>query len=256
MKDQIVSELRIIEQKENVKVLLAVESGSRAWGFESPDSDYDVRFIYAREPETYLRLDKARDVLEYPISDLLDISGWDISKALSLLHGSNPTLYEWFDSRIVYAQKPGFKESMASLLDLYFSPKKCIGHYLHMAKNNSKDFLKGDIVRLKKYFYVLRSLLAARWIVRRNEPAPILFLELVNSEMPSDLRPIVDDLLEKKKHASEVKNIDKIDILNDYIDSLTAEVSDAMDRIPAAAEPGWEPLNKRFLQELGLSFSN
>ena len=102
MKEKIQEQLRRIEEAENIKILLAVESGSRAWGFASPDSDYDVRFIYIRRLEDYLRLDAIRDVIELPIDDVLDINGWDLQKTLRLLHKSNPTLFEWFSSPIVY----------------------------------------------------------------------------------------------------------------------------------------------------------
>lgn len=78
MRKVIVEELKEIEARENVRILHAVESGSRAWGFASPDSDYDVRFIYVRPREFYLKLERTRDVLEYHINDLLDINGWDL----------------------------------------------------------------------------------------------------------------------------------------------------------------------------------
>lgn len=94
MREKIQEQLRRIEEAENIKILLSVESGSRAWGFASPDSDYDVRFIYIRRLEDYLRLDTNRDVIELPIDDVLDINGWDLQKTLRLLHKSNPTLFE------------------------------------------------------------------------------------------------------------------------------------------------------------------
>ncbi len=102
MEELIKSKLKEIEEKENIKILHCVESGSRAWGFASPDSDYDVRFIYVRPKEFYLRLDKTREVIEWQLDDTLDINGWDVSKALSLLYKSNPTLFEWNSSPIVY----------------------------------------------------------------------------------------------------------------------------------------------------------
>ena len=252
MRERIISELKSIEINENVKILLAVESGSRAWGFDSADSDYDVRFIYVRRTEDYLRLEKRRDVLEYPINDLLDISGWDFCKALQLLHNSNPALYEWFDSRIIYKEDSGFKSNMSECLKECFSQKKCIGHYLHMAKNNSKEFLRGEDVRLKKYFYVLRSVLAAKWIMLRNEPAPILFEELVDYGLDEFLKPTVAELLRKKRDNPEVKTIGKVDRLNDYIDSLIEEVTLYMNTLPDRSDPGWDSLNNRFLYELEL----
>lgn len=122
MREKIQEQLRRIEESENIKILLAVESGSRAWGFASPDSDYDVRFVYIRRPEDYLRLDVVRDVIELPIDDVLDINGWDLQKTLRLLHKSNPTLFEWFSSPIVY-QKTEFADKFRELMMHYFSSK-------------------------------------------------------------------------------------------------------------------------------------
>ena len=111
MRDRILHQLQQLEKTEGITILHAVESGSRAWGFPSPDSDYDVRFIYIRSCEAYLRLEKRRDVLELPIDEELDISGWDLDKALRLLHGSNPTLFEWCQSPIAYKTTPLFQPS-------------------------------------------------------------------------------------------------------------------------------------------------
>ena len=122
MKDIILAKLREIEKTENVKVLHCIESGSRAWGFASPDSDYDVRFIYIRPYEYYLGFDKKRDVIEYELNDVFDISGWDISKALQLLYKSNPTLFEWMQSPIVYYTTDMWQE-VVSISDKYFSEK-------------------------------------------------------------------------------------------------------------------------------------
>lgn len=98
----ITEKLNEIEEKENVKILHAVESGSRAWGFASPDSDYDVRFIYVRKKEDYLTLCEKSDVIEWQLDETLDINGWDLKKALQLFHKSNATLFEWSNSPIVY----------------------------------------------------------------------------------------------------------------------------------------------------------
>ena len=161
MKEKIQEQLRRIEEAENIKILLAVESGSRAWGFASPDSDYDVRFIYIRRLEDYLRLDAIRDVIELPIDDVLDINGWDLQKTLRLLYKSNPTLFEWFSSPIVY-QKTEFADEFRDLMMHYFSSKKTLYHYISMAEGNYREYLKGEIVRAKKYFYVLRPVLACQ----------------------------------------------------------------------------------------------
>lgn len=131
MKELIQEKLREIEQREECRILLAVESGSRAWGFASPDSDYDVRFIYVRPEKAYLRLDRTRDVIEVPINGELDINGWDIDKTLRLLHKSNPTVFEWFSSPIIY-QTSSFADQFRPIMQKYFSSKAGLWHYLHL----------------------------------------------------------------------------------------------------------------------------
>lgn len=158
MRKKIKEQLRRIEDAENIKILLAVESGSRALGFASPDSDYDVRFVYIRSLEDYLRLDAIRDVIELPIDDVLDINGWDLQKTLRLLHKSNPTLFEWFSSPIVY-KKTEFSDKFRDLMMHYFSPKKTLYHYVSMAEGNYREYLKGDLVKAKN----ISTLCARYW---------------------------------------------------------------------------------------------
>ena len=147
MNDVILAELKKIEEKENVKIIMAIESGSRAWGFASPDSDYDVRFIYIRRPEDYLKLEGIRDVIEWQLDDVLDINGWDLKKVLQLLHKSNPTVFEWCASPIVYYQTEEFEE-LKKILPEFFSVKKSLFHYWHMAETHYREYLKGEEVRL------------------------------------------------------------------------------------------------------------
>ena len=145
MTELIREKLKEIEEKENIKIIHCVESGSRAWGFASPDSDYDVRFIYVRPKEYYLRLDKTRDVIEWQLDDTLDINGWDLQKALRLLHKSNPTLFEWNSSPIIYKTTDEWKE-VSSIIEKYFVEKSGLYHYLSTAKSNYREYLKGDVV--------------------------------------------------------------------------------------------------------------
>ena len=100
-----------IEREQDTRLLFAVESGSRAWGFASPDSDYDVRFVYKRGMREYVRMREQRDVIELPIIGDLDINGWDIVKALTQFRKSNPSLLEWLHSPIVYRENGDFAAS-------------------------------------------------------------------------------------------------------------------------------------------------
>ena len=135
MLETIKAKLKEIEEKEQVRVIHAVESGSRAWGFASPDSDYDVRFIYIREPEAYMHLEKTRDVIEWQLDNTLDINGGDLQKALRLLHRSNPTLFERNESPTDYRTTEAWAE-LQPLFRACFMEKTGLYHYLSMAKNN------------------------------------------------------------------------------------------------------------------------
>lgn len=248
-KELIQEKLREIEQREECRILLAVESGSRAWGFASPDSDYDVRFIYVRPEKAYLRLDRARDVIEVPINDELDINGWDIDKTLRLLHKSNPTVFEWFSSPIIY-QTSAFADQFRPIMQKYFSSKAGLWHYLHMAEGNYRDYLRGEMVRAKKYFYVLRPILACKWIFEKGTPPPMLFSDLVKSELPDDLSETVYQLLDLKMNSPEIKEIPRIDQLNRYLDTGIASVKEQIEKLPNTPVQDWNELNELFFSVL------
>ncbi len=250
MRNLILQTLADIERRENVRILLAVESGSRAWGFASPDSDYDVRFLYVRPWADYLRLEGRRDVLELPISDLLDVNGWDLDKTLKLLHGSNPTLFEWFSSPIVYRSSP-FAERFLPFMQAYYSTKKSLWHYLRMAERHYQEFLRDrDLVKAKKYFYVLRPILACRWILRRGTPPPMRFSDLAAAELDPAQKPAVDELLDLKIHAPEVRQIPRVETLNVYLEESLSEIKARIDALPDAPAPEWTELNALFLSEI------
>ena len=249
MEALILEKLHKIEQRENCRILLAVESGSRAWGFASPDSDYDVRFIYVRDKESYLKLNRPRDVIELPINDVLDINGWDVDKALKLLHKSNPTVFEWFSSPVIYKTTPFRRPVQACHAALLLS-KSGLWHYLQMASGNYRDYLKRDMVKAKKYFYVLRPILACRWILEKGTPPPMLFSELAASQLPDYLEKTVAKLLDLKMNSPEVKMIPRIDILNAYMDRSIAEVRALVEQYPREITKDWEELNALFLAAL------
>lgn len=249
MHELIVEKLKEIEQQENIRILHAVESGSRAWGFPSPDSDYDVRFLYVRPMEHYLRLEQTRDVIEEPISDMLDITGWDLKKALQLLHGANPSLFEWMASPIVYRQTD-FADKFRPLMAKYFSPLKSLHHYLSMAEGNYREYLKGETVRAKKYFYVLRPILACRWVLENGTQPPMPFRELMDAELDPALLPAVERLLDLKMNSPEIREIPRVDQVNRYLDESIPEIKAKAASMPAASTEGWELLDEFFLKML------
>ncbi len=249
MEKLIVSKLHEIEQMEKVRILLAVESGSRAWGFASPDSDYDVRFIYIRDKEDYLRLNTMRDVIELPVDEVLDINGWDLQKTLRLLYKSNSTLFEWFSSPIVYMESD-FADLFRRVMNDYFSSKRSLYHYISMAEGNYREYLKGGMVKAKKYFYVLRPVLACRWVLEKQTPPPMLFSELMKEELPEVLMSDINRLLELKMKSPEIKMIPRIDRINAYLDESIADIKSIVQSMEDTKNPGWMELNKIFLNEL------
>jgi uncharacterized protein len=160
----IVAALTDLEQRNSVRILLAVESGSRAWGFASLDSDYDVRFIYTHSLEWYLRVSEQRDVIEMAGPDLLDASGWELRKTLRLFAKCNLALNEWLNSPIVYREASGFRTRMQALMPSYFNPIAAVHHYASMARAAYDSCSADGTIRTKKLFYVLRALLACRWM--------------------------------------------------------------------------------------------
>lgn len=244
------AKLKEIEARENIRVIHCVESGSRAWGFASPDSDYDVRFIYVRPIEYYLRLDKTRDVIEWQLDDTLDINGWDLQKALRLLHSSNPTLFEWNNSPIVYKTTPEWAE-ISAIIGHFFQKKAGRYHYLSTAKKNYREYLKGDMVKPKKYFYVLRPILACRWILEKQTPPPMLFSELADACLDEDLVPAVSDLLRLKMETPEMGLGPRIDVINDYLDASIDEVDQLIQTLPGDERITWDELNHIFMDILG-----
>lgn len=203
MRERVLDELQRVESERDVKVLYACESGSRAWGFASTDSDYDVRFVYVAKPDWFIQVDEGRDVIERPLDDELDVSGWELRKTLGLLRKSNPTLLEWLDSPLVYRQEDEATARLRELAELFYSPPAARNHYLSMARKNFRGYLQGESVRFKKYFYVLRPLLAVRWIDQGRGRPPMTFADLLQTVDDSALLEEVDELLALKRRADE-----------------------------------------------------
>jgi uncharacterized protein len=223
MRERIAAALEQIEAEHRVRILYACESGSRAWGFASTDSDYDVRFIYARPRDWYLSVFAGRDVIELPIDDVLDVNGWDLRKSLQLLEKSNPTLLEWIQSPIVYRQEQNVMQRFREIATGWFAPVRGFHHYLAMANGNFRGYLQGETVRMKKYFYVLRPLLCCQWIAEGKGMPPIEFQRLVDAMVRgAELRAAIDDLLHRKRRGAELDEQPRIPVLNDFIANTLA----------------------------------
>lgn len=228
VRHEIMKRLKATEQMHGVRILMAIESGSRAWGFASPNSDYDVRFIYARERDWYLAVDleDRRDVIEYPIVDDIDLNGWDVRKALQLFWKSNPAFVEWIKSPITYIDSGDFREPAIGLLPSVYSVERGIYHYRSMAKTNYRGYLREELVPLKKYFYVLRPLLAIRWLEKYGVAAPIEFEKVLALVSDAGLLDVIHKLLEQKKLSEEKALAPAVPMLNQFIESELARLED------------------------------
>jgi predicted nucleotidyltransferase len=239
-----------IEEKHKVKVLYAVESGSRAWGFESLDSDYDIRFVYAHKKNWYLNILPKRDVIEYPIVNDFDYSGWDLRKTMFLLNKSNPVLFEWLKSPIVYYKENYFVDIMVELSKLYFSPVSSIYHYLHMANRHFRQYLQNNDVKIKKYFYVLRAIMSCMWIENFKESPPIEFEKLLVQINDKELLDKIYELLNRKKSGIELGIEPKIIIINDFIKKNLEHFEHFVEICDPKTKPPQELLENGFIKIL------
>lgn len=245
MKETIPQKLLEMEHTENIKILYACESGSRAWGFASPDSDFDVRFIYARPVNYYLGITDSPDFIDLPINDILDIRGWDIRKALKLFLKSNISLFEWVQSPIIYKEDSDFAAEIRSIMPEYFSLRAAANHYSSLVFNTLRDDLQGSEVKLKRYFYAIRSTLACLWIVDRKTVPPMEFSKLrglINDEYFQDT---VNGLLVQKQTADEKTLVSAIPLIQTWLqDTLTY----CKERIPLLPSGKKQPdeLNQMF----------
>jgi predicted nucleotidyltransferase len=201
MKEKILEKLKEIETEKRVEILYAVESGSRAWGFASPDSDYDIRFIYKHDLDYYLSLWEKTDVIEFMTEDDLDGSGWDLRKTVRLFAKSNAPLLEWLFSPVVYYENEAFTSEMRHLAKDCFSPVACLHHYLGTTKN-FMDICEQEEVKLKSYFYALRTALAGKWIIANNTFPPVDFMELLPIA-PQNVQEKVKELIIIKANQDE-----------------------------------------------------
>jgi predicted nucleotidyltransferase len=225
MKEIILNKLKELEVENRVRILYACESGSRAWGFASPDSDYDVRFIYTHEKNSYLSIENKRDVIELPVNEVLDIGGWDIKKALALFYKTNAALYEWLQSPIIYTKDDKFHNELLIRTKDYYSLRSGLNHYLSMTKSCFEGDLQKEEVKLKKYFYALRPILAAKWIIDKRELPPMEFDKLRTNLKHDTVQYEIDSLLKQKALAGEKETIKQIAILQEFISQTLEQCS-------------------------------
>ncbi|MDQ0464732.1 putative nucleotidyltransferase [Caulobacter ginsengisoli] len=238
----ITARLAALAAEEGARVLLCVESGSRAWGFHSPDSDYDIRFLYVRPADAYLALRPPRDVIERPIVGEIDIGGWDLGKALRLMARGNAIVGEWLTSPIVYAEAPGFREAFTPLVQAWRGSFGDVAHYYGLARRQWGSFIENrDEVKLKKYFYVLRPAITLDWLRRRpGEPAPMNLPALVEGlDLPAATAEALQALREAKQAAGEGVGIGpRVPALDAYVGEVLGWAHGARRRGPDAESEG------------------
>ncbi|MCP4180620.1 MAG: nucleotidyltransferase domain-containing protein [bacterium] len=219
MNEIILQKLKEIELAYNIKILYACESGSRACGFNSIDSNYDVRFIYLYKKDWYLSVDKRKDIIELPVDETLYISGWCLQKTLSLLKDSNPSLFEYFKSPIVYIKNNTFFTDFTELMSYYYSPKKCFLHYFNKAKHNYRDCSDKNHITIKEYLCIIRSILSCLWIQKNKDSVPLDFDLLIKSGIKNaEFKETVRKLASDKTNRTEHGIIKDANIFLNYID--------------------------------------
>jgi len=204
MEEKIKKYLSQLEEEKKIKILLACETGSRAWGFPSPDSDYDVRIIYVHEQDWYLSLKEKKDTIEWMLENNdLDITGWDLRKVLRLLWKSNPPLLERIQSPIIYKVDAKFLKEINALATSYYSKIATMHHYLSMAKKTYEE-LDPQEYKLKKLFYALRASTACKWIVDTPEIPPIEFCIMLDRlNIPAAIKTRIQELIALKSGKGE-----------------------------------------------------
>lgn len=251
MRQQIIQEIANLEQELNIKILYAVESGSRAWGFASQNSDWDVRFIYVHSLDWYLSIDNKKDSYERILPNDIDLSGWELKKTLKLFRKSNPPLFEWLQSPIIYSEKESLATDLRNLAGTYFNPKSCLYHYLHMAEGNYRDYLKNEQVRIKKYFYVLRPILACHWVEHKKQMPPMEFEKLLDfAQLNPELKQEIDSLLERKMEGQELGLEPRIPILNEFLEAKIEYYQNYLKDYPAPHKPETKVLDELFRKTL------
>ena len=245
--------LAAIRSDFNVRILLAIESGSRAWGFPSPDSDYDCRFIYLRRPEDYAALFSKRDVIETPLEGEMDVNGWDLQKALKLLLKGNAVVIEWLTSPIAYEGNAQFRTDMIQLAR-QVAERVLVGrHYLHLGERQRNAYFKdGKDIALKKLFYALRPAAALRWLRLHADQAvaPMHFPTLMNEiEAPEAVAEIVSRLIQQKAVTRELGKGALPKAISKFIDAEFAIARKAFDKHRVPANPKAVTLAEEFFRK-------
>lgn len=267
MEHEIKQKLASLETQHGIKILHACESGSRAWGFESMDSDWDVRFIYMHDPEWYSavfpeELDiESKQAINLPLDkNLIDMAGWDLRKTFGLMYNSNPVVWEWLTSPMLYRSEPGVLAMLQETAQEYYRRNACIHHYYNMANGNFMDYIMvpqakpvpKDVV-VKKYLYVIRPVLACLWRMNRESPPPMELSKLIQAEfhrIDSGARSAIEQLVMRKKAGVELGLGPPIPTLDRWLSEKLREIFEFKETMDGFPERSVTDLNNRFREVL------
>lgn len=247
--DQLLNILHKVELEHNLKVIYGLESGSRAWGFESQNSDYDVRFLYLRPIDWYLCIERRADVLEFETSNHVDLSGWDFKKSLMFLRRSHPVILEWLRSPIVYIEHSKLVRQMRGIGHEFFAPRASVYHYIGWAERILQRYFKPSKLSAKRYFYVIRPILCCRWIQTIGGQPPLPIQELIAAiEMPAEVKLAIESLIERKRAGYELDSVGRITTLDGYIAESLAQIKEFLNTLPRPEYAPFELLNSLFYE--------
>jgi uncharacterized protein len=252
MKDKILQYLQQIQDEKEIEILLACETGSRAWGFPSPDSDYDVRFIYRHKKDWYLNLNEQKDTIEKMYeNNEFDLSGWDLKKSLNLLWKSNPPLLERIQSPIIYISDTEFLNGINDLAQHSYSKIATMHHYLSMSKKMYSEVKDYPTIKLKKLFYALRTAIACKWIIDKDEIPPIVFQKMLKElEIEENVRQRIYNLIDLKATKNEDYLHIKEESINNLIENCIQNAEKVANSLPAS-KGKIEDMNSFFIKTLG-----
>jgi uncharacterized protein len=241
--ETIINILKNIEATHNVTILYACETGSRSWGFPSPDSDYDIRFIYMHNTDWYLDLNEKKDHIEFIDGDW-DLSGWDLRKSLHLLTKSNAALIERFNAPIVYYAKEDFADAFNGIIHNFYSRPSVFYHHYSLAKNFWEDIKDKDSYRLKSMFYLIRSLLTCLYILNNKDVAPMNIFRLLSNDL--DFNSRLENLIAYKATKGEKYLHNKDDYFDGFIRRSFEKIEASKNEISNVSTRNWTLLNTFF----------
>ncbi|MFT5819893.1 MAG: putative nucleotidyltransferase [Crocinitomix sp.] len=251
MTEKILHYINKIEKEREIKILLACETGSRAWGFPSPDSDFDVRIIYVHKKDWYLSLSDKKDSVELMFENNdIDITGWDLRKSLKLLQKSNASIIERIQSPILYKSDPEFLGKINELANSHYSKIATMHHYLSMAKKFIHELKENEEYKLKKFFYALRSAVACKWILVKAEMPPIEFQKMLDElDIDPKLLKRINELIALKATISEAYlHIGEFELF-EFIDACINAADEQRNTLPSS-KGNMDELNTFFLKTI------